>query len=95
LIGMVSPRQTGPLTFLLGIGGIVAGSLILAWVAFLRKGKESPLLGAKGYLAVRLGVSHVYNGWLVEDASPWQLVGAVICGIGLLLSGFYVIALHL
>lgn len=95
LIVMVSPRQTGPLTFLLGIGGIVAGSLILAWVALLRKGKEFPLLGVKGYLAVRLGVSHVYNGWLVEDASPWQLVGAVICGIGLLLLGFYVIALHL
>ncbi len=90
LLGGLSPRPTGPLTFFVGVGGIVAGSLILAWAASLWMGKEIPLLGTKGILAVSLS-----GGWACEDARPWELVGAFICGIGLLLLGSHVIALNL
>jgi len=90
LLGGLSPRPTGSSTFFIGVGGIIAGSLILAWAASLWMGKEFPLLGTKGILAVSLS-----NGWAFEDARPSELVGAIICGIGLLLSGFYVIVLHL
>jgi len=84
------PRQTDFLTFFVGVGGIVAGSLIIAWAASLSMGKEFPLLGTKGILAVSLS-----GGWACEDARPSELVGAAICGIGLLLLGSYIIAWHL
>ncbi len=84
------PRQTGLSTFFVGVGGIVAGSVFLAWVASLWMGKEFPLLGTNGILGVSLS-----GGWACEDARPWELVGAFNCGIALMLLGSYVIALNL